>query len=162
MAPSVASSCLTTPPSCRLGKPSDGNPPPLTQGRLYYGKLLPSALRAAAVSLGSTRAAPLPSHLLRICAGALYFTPSVLPPMFHRTAIHLLARWRVNRIYSLRLIIGIRRMMRHLPEEEAIIGNFADRESACSPLSPQKNTTSFFGDPVGGAYKKEIAFIGNA
>ena len=89
MASSAASSGLTTLPSCRLGKPSDGNPPPLTQGRLYYGKLLPSALRAATVSRGRTRAAPLPTHLLRICAGALFFTPSVLPPMFHRTAIQL-------------------------------------------------------------------------
>ena len=66
--PSVMMSDLTTPPPC---------------------------LRQATVSRGRNRAAPLPTHLLRICAGALYF-------------------------YSLSLIIGIRRMMSRLPQRRRL------------------------------------------
>ena len=81
-------------------------------------------------------ASPLPTHLLRICAGALYrraqcaiskFASGKKPTgLFARK--HLLAPYTgearggwLPGNYSLRLIIGVRRVMSHLPEEEAKI-----------------------------------------
>ena len=66
-------------------------------------------------------------------------------------ARHLLVRWKINGIYSLRHAAEDKpRTARHLPEEEAKLRNLANQENACSPLNPTpKKYCVFFWDPEG-------------
>ena len=107
-----------------------------------YSEETPSVCFADTVSRGRARAAPLPTHLLRSCAGALKRraqcavselangqSPTGALPRKHLLALleggkrggegcPAPAR-EAGEIYSLSLIIGVRRMMRQLPQEGA-------------------------------------------
>ena len=116
------------------------------------------------VSRGRNRAAPLPTHLLRICAGTLKRHGQCAVSKLESGQSPTSSRQGVLVCGALRLPHDLICLPLLFPQNSLrdFCGNPERQESAFSPLNPpQKNTSSFFGGSGGGAYNKEFCQIRN-